>query len=1129
RTTAPAGAIQSRPGADTTPPSARSSVRRGPGNFDPAFSSTGTARPQPLPQRGQAAFPPTSDRGTSTTTASHDTASLQDHDPDSTPGRPSSVFATPVYAGEELKIELLYVNTTVVGAQQGVYFVVMDHFTRSCVIGFRGSVDLGDWITNGQLLMEKLTEDADDDETVHAGFLLCARTTLKEMEEKLDFPKFIPANYGIVCVGHSLGAGNSAAMGLLLSRKFPELLEQHRLRCLLIAPPGSVCSLRLAKESEQYMVSIINDMDGVPRARPLMMVAWRNFYLRLLKNAKLSKYEISQLSTKEERVRLRARLYDLWHRANSADFNPMSPFNVLASRQFGKVAWKSCAEVIDAAKELLRVGDVLVCAVEQCVVEHVHLPASVLQRGNRGRILDVRENTMGVYVEFESTVPLEQLLTGDGDLVDSRISQHLARLSYADAMSGEKHNYNSGIEVENKTDYAPYAPQQMMNRDGLVSATSAQAFTYERATGQRTTKNAKTKFEFFLSWDDMVLHFNVALDTPRIKQMLDEMEQLMENVRAGAFIDESSKCHSMTFVQFVAFCTDYERTQKEIKARNKGRGRDKSNSSEQEMKMKLSRTRSAEPPRTLGVTDAQLQEALRMRAGACRRLRYGPVFLDKLVERVRGRGYFAKQQSADLLRTFSERSKNRSSSLDARRKKHTAMPVTTPRMGMTPRRSAVIDADETDSNPPSERDGDALFLGNLQETVRSTAAPLLRGFVQDDPEQDERQLLSALHEDALTYPNVNEDMVVSDPFLAGGNGDAWTPGRLLHLRRRRTPEENVALIRAAGNDFGPVLESVAPGATTEFLTQGDPETAQRAQTFGSSAMNYRPSTLVSRGMMNATEEFTPPFDDARSDRLTTETIDVEDGPFAVSPANWRRDRKHLNSVRSRGLHGGEKPAEHSSDSSSSSEPQNFNDWDAVMMGDAQHRRAAAQHDVLGGGGAWNWLKQNILGFEEHMVPLSRKEDDRAETARLRVMDPKIAELMLDEHWHLHMDANNDQLLGPKIQVTNAADSGDRPLASSLSLPSSKHPLGSGPTRTSGRGVGYTGTTSPTRSAKTTRTEATSTKGRTMQILTSPMTAMRDRIGRADARALFGGGVVRPADGQGNPSPVLGGLLNWGAG
>jgi len=57
-------------------------------------------------------------------------------------------------------------------------------------------------------------------------------------------------HFGLRIVGHSLGAGVAAMLGLMLRQQFPNLY------CLCFSPPGCVFSEKTARKSKDYACSV---------------------------------------------------------------------------------------------------------------------------------------------------------------------------------------------------------------------------------------------------------------------------------------------------------------------------------------------------------------------------------------------------------------------------------------------------------------------------------------------------------------------------------------------------------------------------------------------------------------------------------------------------------------------------------------------------------------------------------------------------------------------------------------------------------------------------------------------------------------------------------------------------------
>eukprot|EP00392_Amoebophrya_sp_AT5.2_P008681 g8709.t1 len=179
---------------------------------------------------------------------------------------------------EEVSVELVYGNSHALGGKKAVFTILLDHFANAMVVGFRGTMGPKDAISDLAVAPAKLFADSPPDEYVHAGFLTCARFVLRCMEQE-ELLCALPATYSVVLTGHSLGAGCAACLGFLIARRYPELREEKRLKCLLVACPGATVSRSLQLQSVDFMVSIVNGMDNIPRGHTLSSVVFRNFMI----------------------------------------------------------------------------------------------------------------------------------------------------------------------------------------------------------------------------------------------------------------------------------------------------------------------------------------------------------------------------------------------------------------------------------------------------------------------------------------------------------------------------------------------------------------------------------------------------------------------------------------------------------------------------------------------------------------------------------------------------------------------------------------------------------------------------------------------------------------------------------
>jgi hypothetical protein len=153
------------------------------------------------------------------------------------------------------------------------YFLSMSKTKNQLVIAIKGTDTVKDLLTNlfiakEELKVEQAPEEADLG--IHAGILHSARFVLDRISPLVQ-RLFVPAQFEIVVVGHSLGAGVATALTIMLK----EEMKIPHVHCYAFAPPPCV-SLYLAQRSQLYVTSIVNNDDAIPRTgvSQLKSVLW---------------------------------------------------------------------------------------------------------------------------------------------------------------------------------------------------------------------------------------------------------------------------------------------------------------------------------------------------------------------------------------------------------------------------------------------------------------------------------------------------------------------------------------------------------------------------------------------------------------------------------------------------------------------------------------------------------------------------------------------------------------------------------------------------------------------------------------------------------------------------------------
>lgn len=105
-------------------------------------------------------------------------------------------------------------------------------------------------------------------------------------ELKAYFPEQQERQYPIVVVGHSLGAGTAAILAILLKEIYSNVI------CFAFAPPGGLLSEDAAEYSKDFIVSVVNAKDLVPRLGLHQMEKLRFDLIHTIKQCNLPKWSV---------------------------------------------------------------------------------------------------------------------------------------------------------------------------------------------------------------------------------------------------------------------------------------------------------------------------------------------------------------------------------------------------------------------------------------------------------------------------------------------------------------------------------------------------------------------------------------------------------------------------------------------------------------------------------------------------------------------------------------------------------------------------------------------------------------------------------------------------------------------
>ncbi|XP_077144058.1 diacylglycerol lipase-alpha [Ranitomeya variabilis] len=174
------------------------------------------------------------------------------------------------------------------------FFVAVDHEKKKVVISIRGTLSPKDALTDLTGDAERLPVEGHHGTWLgHKGMVLSAEYIKKKLEQEMVLSQAFgrdlgrgTKHYGLIVVGHSLGAGTAAILSFLLRPQYPSL------KCFAYSPPGGLLSEDAMEYSKEFVTSVVLGKDLVPRIGLSQLEGFRRHLLDVLQRSNKPKWRI---------------------------------------------------------------------------------------------------------------------------------------------------------------------------------------------------------------------------------------------------------------------------------------------------------------------------------------------------------------------------------------------------------------------------------------------------------------------------------------------------------------------------------------------------------------------------------------------------------------------------------------------------------------------------------------------------------------------------------------------------------------------------------------------------------------------------------------------------------------------
>ncbi|XP_043915436.1 diacylglycerol lipase-alpha isoform X1 [Protopterus annectens] len=180
------------------------------------------------------------------------------------------------------------------------FFVAVDHDKKKVVISIRGTLSLKDALTDLTGDAERLPVEGHHGTWLgHKGMVRSAEYIKKKLEQDMILSQAFgrdlgrgTKHYGLIIVGHSLGAGTAAILSFMLRPQYPTL------KCFAYSPPGGLLSEDAMEYSKEFVTSVVLGKDLVPRIGLSQLEGFRRQLLDVLQKSDKPKWRIIMGGTK---------------------------------------------------------------------------------------------------------------------------------------------------------------------------------------------------------------------------------------------------------------------------------------------------------------------------------------------------------------------------------------------------------------------------------------------------------------------------------------------------------------------------------------------------------------------------------------------------------------------------------------------------------------------------------------------------------------------------------------------------------------------------------------------------------------------------------------------------------------